>query len=277
MKTAIQGGKTSFHHEATESFFGKENIEIIECRTFRKLCTTLVEGDSEIAVMAIENTLAGSILPNYSLINEYGLKIIGEIYHHIKHNLIALPNETLSTITTVKSHPMALSQCSKFLEEQPHIKGFEHFDTAESAREIKEYNIAGQAAIASKMCAEYYGLKILGEGIQNLDKNYTRFLILSTKEKEIYGEEKKVSIFFTLKHKPGSLARVLATLHYHELNMSLIQSIPIPGKMHEYNFHIDFTIQNKDQLETVMHELGNYCLDLKVLGAYKPGTIKYEY
>lgn len=276
MKIAIQGGKASFHDEAVQLYFGENNHELIECATFRGLCNNLANGDADLAVMAVENTLAGSILPNYGLINEYSFHISGEVYLHIVQNMMALPGQKLQDIATVKSHPMALNQCSKYLEELQWIRGIESEDTAESAREISEKQLTGTAAIASKRAAELYNLEIIAPGIENVKQNYTRFLILSAAPQPVEDNVNKTSINFKVKHTPGALASVLNLFKEHNLNMSLIQSIPIPGHPGEYNFHIDFICNDPELCKCALEELKTKTNELKLFGMYKAGKLPYE-
>jgi len=276
LKVAIQGGKASFHDEAVQVYFGENDHELLECATFRRLSLALKSGEADLAIMAVENTLAGSILPNYALIEEFSFNIIGEVYLRIIQNLMALPGQSLNDIHMVKSHPMALNQCSKFLEENPHMRGIETFDTAESAREIMEHQLPGTAAIAGKRAAELYGLSILSESIENVKQNYTRFLILSTKQNYRLDGINKSSINFKVKHTPGALAEILNLLKEYNLNMSLIQSIPIPGYPSEYAFHIDFVWQDKAHCEKAVKVLEEKTKEFKLLGMYKAGKIPYE-
>lgn len=276
MKIAIQGGKASFHDEAVQAYFGENSHELLECPTFRGLSNSLKNGEVDLAVMAVENTLAGSILPNYGLIEEYSFNIIGEVYLRIEQNLMALPGQNLEDISTVRSHPMALNQCSKYLEEQPQMRGIETFDTAESAREIREFNLNKTAAIASRRAAEIYGLEILAESIENVKQNYTRFLVLSTKNNYQLDGINKTSINFKVQHKPGALFGVLNLFQEYNLNMSLIQSIPIPGYPNEYAFHIDFVWRDRDVCERAIDVLKSKTQDFKLLGMYKAGKIPYE-
>lgn len=277
MKIAIQGGQASFHDMATRQYFAGHPVELLECMTFGRLCDALANREVDAAVMAIENTLAGSILPNYSLLERYNFHIIGETYLHIQQNLMALPGQRIEDIETVRSHPMALHQCSVFLEAHPHLRAIESFDTAESAREIRQNNLRGVAAIASKMAANRYQLQILAEEIENLKKNYTRFLILLNKEYRNGTPPDKASISFRVSHEVGSLVSVLQIFREHGLNLSLIQSIPIPGQPSEYAFHIDLLWQNETDFHRGIAAASPFARGIKILGIYKSGVIPYDH
>ena len=277
MKIAIQGGQTSFHDMASRQYFNGRPVELLECRTFRHLCNALQEKEADFAVMAIENSLVGSILPNYALLQEYPLHIIGETYLHIRQHLMALPGQTLADIHHVRSHPMALHQCSYFLEEHPEIRAIETFDTAESAREIRENNTEGVAAIASKLAAERYELEILAEEIENLKQNYTRFLILSRKVANNGIVPNKASINFHLKHQVGALAEVLDIFRKFRINLTLIQSIPMLGHPNEYAFHIDLEWPERESFEQSLSVVRHFSKEIRILGIYPKGVLPYDY
>ena len=238
----------------------------------------LVEGEAGYAIMAIENTLAGSILPNYFLLERSPVKIIGEVYLRIEQNLMALPGQKLAEIEFVKSHPMALHQCSDFLEAHPHLRGIETYDTAESAREIREQAQKGVAAIASKLAAEVYDLPILAASIENIKENYTRFLVLSRVDDAppISTTGNKASLSFKVLHKVGALAQVMNVFRDNGLNVCLIQSIPIPGKPDEYSFHIDIEWLERTDFDEALKELKDVTRNLKILGEYRSGNKPYN-
>jgi prephenate dehydratase len=274
LKIGIQGVKGSFHDMAAREYFHKE-IELLECNSFRKLCDSLSHGKCDFALMAIENSIAGSILPNYALLETNKLRIIGEIYQRIVMTIMALPGETLETIKTVQSHPMALLQCSNFLSYYPSIEIKEGNDTAESAKEIREKGLKGVAAIAPKLAAELYQMEILAEGIENNKRNYTRFLVLCREDNEPVHSADKASINFHLLDKPGSLADVLKCIQVNNINLTKIQSMPIIGKPYEYSFHVDMVWQNEADYERLMKELKDEVRDLVVFGKYKQGEKIY--
>lgn len=278
MKIAIQGGKASFHDLAVKIYYHDTTTELVECRTFRQLCIAIKDGEADAAVMAVENTLAGSILPNYALLEEYPVTITGEIYLHIRQNLMALPGQKLTNIASVRSHPMALMQCSNFLEDHPQLKSIETFDTAESAREIREKNWPGVAAIASDLAAKMYGLEILAADIENLKQNYTRFLILQAGEQPRINGNKynKASLNFLLRHEPGALVNFLQIFQKNSINLSLIQSIPIPGRPREYAFHMDMLWEDAGLFERSISEAKDCAGQMKILGIYNSGKLPYE-
>ncbi|MCB0261180.1 MAG: prephenate dehydratase [Calditrichae bacterium] len=276
MKIAIQGGQASFHHMAARQYFNDSDIGIIECPTFRKLCNTLRDGSADLAVMAIENTLVGSILPNYHLLQTFPVHIIGEIYLHIEQNLMALPGQSLEGIRCVRSHPMALLQCSDFLEQHPGMLGEETADTAESAREIRERGLNGVAAIAGRLAAELYDLEILAERIENLKHNYTRFLILSPTPNHDQISANKASVNFHLRHQVGALADALNIFRDHEINLTLIQSIALPTRPHEYAFHADLEWEQPARFEQAMQQIRTISADLQILGIYQKGERPYD-
>jgi len=276
LKITIQGGQASFHDMATRQYFAGHPVELLECMTFGQLCDALVNRKVDLAVMAIENTLAGSILPNYTLLESLPLRIIGETYLRIQQNLMALPGQKIENIQTVRSHPMALHQCSNFLEAHPHLRAIESFDTAESAKEIRQKNLRGVAAIAGKMAANRYQLSILAAEIENLRQNYTRFIILKNEHYQNGVLPDKASLSFRVSHAVGSLVGVLNVFRDHGLNLSLIQSVPIPGQPNEYAFHVDLLWKNEDQFYRAIEAAGPFAHGVKVLGIYKAGVIPYD-
>lgn len=268
LKIAIQGIRGSNHHQVAEEFFGK-NIELIECLSFHKLVDVLLAGEADKAVMAIENSIAGSILPNYALVYRNNLHIIGEHYLNIHHNLMVLNGQQLSQIREVRSHPMALLQCREYLKTQPHIKMVEDVDTAETAKQIQENRLEGIAAIAPKAAAELYDLKIIAPEIQTIKNNATRFIVIKTKNKEIPKEEiNKASIRFITDHKRGSLATVLNVMSDCNLNLTKIQSLPIIETPWKYAFFVDVTFEAYDNFAKAKSLLEIMSEDFKVLGEY---------
>ncbi len=268
MNIAIQGIKGSYHHQVAVNLFG-ENIELTECQNFSDMPPLLISKKVDVVVMAIENTIAGAILPNYNLIDEYNLYIIGEYFLPIQHQLMALKDQTIYDIKEVWSHPMALEQCRKFFRQYPHIKLIEEKDTAEVAKMIQERNLSGIAGIASKKAAEIYGLNIIADGIQTHATNFTRFVILSAikeTEKEYFN---KASIKFSLTHQTGSLAEILNIFRDNNLNLSKIQSLPIIEKPWEYAFFADMLFEQPDQFKKAITELKPIAYELKVLGKYE--------
>ena len=276
-KIAIQGGKASFHHMAATRFMGEEAFTLVENDTFPALCKSLLEGDADLALMAVENTVAGSILPNYALLETNPLFIIEEVYLEIEHHLMALPGQEIGGIKNVYSHPMALLQCSRYLEDHPHLVATEAHDTADSARDIARGGTLGAAAIAGRMAAEIYGLEILGEAIQNQKRNITRFLVLSAREQADAPAADKASINFRLPHQVGALAEALDIFRRHGLNLTLIQSLPIPHRPHEYTFHVDLEWHDGGLFHHAMDALRDLTGNVALVGVYKKGAKPHDH
>ncbi|WKK66095.1 prephenate dehydratase [Lutimonas zeaxanthinifaciens] len=273
MRIAIQGIKGSFHHIVANKYFGSD-IELVECMSFTEIPLLLENDEVDSAVMAIENSIAGAILPNYALIDEYNLSIEGEYFTNIHHHLMALDGQELKDVKEVWSHPMALLQCRKFFRERPEIKLIEEKDTAEVARRIQKENIKGVAAIASKMAADMYGLKVVADDIQTIKNNSTRFFILKKNNDSPYhpsklGEIKdKASLKFVTKHDAGSLAEILDIFGKHDLNLTKIQSLPIIEKPWNYAFFIDLVIDDFVLYKNALHLISKKVTHLKILGEY---------
>jgi len=265
---AIQGIKGSYHHEVVGELFGKE-IELLECDNFSEIPPLLLNKVADKAVMAIENTIAGAILPNYALIDEYKLQICGEYYLPIHHQLLALKGQNLSDIKEVRSHPMALEQCRKFFRAYPQIKLIEEKDTAKVAKEIQKQQLMGIAAIASKIAAKIYNLNIIADEIQTNKTNYTRFVILGKKNGNTPDNYNKASIKFRLNHETGSLLETLQVFRDNNINMSKIQSLPIVEKPWEYAFFVDLLFEDKQLFIKAMKALENRTNELKILGKYR--------
>lgn len=235
-KIAIQGIRGSFHHQVAKEYFG-ENMELDECMSFDALVNSLVENKTQHAVMALENSIAGSIIPNYALIDRNNLHIIGEHYLNINMNLMVLKGQKIEDIKEVHSHPIALLQCGEFFKKYPHIKLVESGDTAETARRIQENQLKKIAAVASPIAAEMFGLDILASGIHTIKSNKTRFVILKTQNKVLPKSEiNKASIKFELDDTPGSLATILNVMNNCKLNLTKIQSMPIIETPFQYSF-----------------------------------------
>lgn len=272
LKVAIQGVRASFHDVAAHKFFQHREIQTFEYPSFPSLGKALSEKTADVALMAIENSIAGSILPNYSLLEAHRFKIIGEVYLTIEMNLMALPGQSLQQIHTVQSHPMALLQCEDFLLAHPHMKIIEGTDTAESAKDVKEKNLKGQAAIASRLAAETYGLEILAPAIQSNKQNMTRFLVICRSENYTSDPQaNKCSIRFETPDRPGSLVKILEIFVQHQVNMTKLQSVVIPGKPYEYAFHVDLEWQDRGQYEKAIQELSQRALRLIHFGEYRRG------
>ena len=269
---AIQGGIASFHDLAVREYFKNTPIELVPCKTFKQVCIAVSNGNSDYGVLAIENSLAGSLLPNYNLLETYPLQIAGEQYLRISHNLMALPGQSLQDIRSVRSHPMALAQTSEFFEKHPHLEPLETDDTAESAKEIAQLKLKGVAAIASPLAAEIFGLRIIQAGIENLKQNYTRFFIIKQKTDEINPEAQKASLNFQIVHRVGSLMEILEIFKKSNLNLTLIQSIPIPGQPDEYSFHVDLEWIQRENFNKALEAMKVYTQEINLLGTYKKGS-----
>jgi prephenate dehydratase len=274
-RIAIQGGYGAFHEIAANKYFQDTDIEIVPRNTFKDLFTALKDGKVDYGITAIENSLAGSILPNYSLLLDSNMKIIGEIYLRIRQNLVALKGQKLSDIKEVFSHPMALLQCQQFFEDYPHIKLIDSLDTALSAKKIAEENLAGIAAISSKLAAEKYRLDVLAEGIETNKSNYTRFLILEDKNGSGFHDKNvnKSSISFALAHKIGSLSKILSIFSYYDINLSKIQSMPIIGRDWEYQFYIDVEFDDYDMYIQSAKAVEPFTSNVCILGEYYKGEV----
>ncbi len=266
-RIAIQGTKASFHEEAAFKYFG-ENIETIECDSFKATCDALKQKKADYVVMAIENSIAGSLLPNYNLLQEYRFPIVGEVYLSIQLHLMALPGVTLEQIKFVESHPIALRQCSDFFEEHPDIKVSEGMDTAACAKKISENKLMDTAAVANTLAAKTYGLEILDRRIETNKKNYTRFLILAGKPEE-NPNANKASISFQTDNSIGSLAKVLNYFAEHQINMSKIQSMPVLGKRNEYIFHVDFEWKKLSDYEAAIRKTLKHTVNFNIMGEYQ--------
>jgi prephenate dehydratase len=271
---SIQGYEGSFHQVAAQHFFGKE-VSVVACDTFRdviRIASSKKESDG--GVMAIENSIAGSILPNYNLLQKSNLKITAEVYLQIKQNLLVNPGVRLSDIKEVHSHPMAILQCLDYLEKN-NWKLVETEDTALSAKQIHQYHHKHAAAIASKLAAELYELDIIAANIHTLKNNYTRFLALARIEDAIeIAEADKASVNFHTDHSKGSLARVLTKIAECGINLSKLQSMPIPGSDFKYSFHADMEFDNRDQFEEVIGHIRPLTRELNIYGVYKKGLWK---
>lgn len=268
-KIAIQGIKGSFHHQVVKEYFS-ENVEIDECLSFEELIDSLLSGKSDQAVMAIENSIAGPIIPNYALIDKNNLHIIGEHYLSIHQNLMALKGQKIEDIKEVHSHPMAILQCMDFLKQYPNIKLVEDKDTAETARRIQEKQLTGIAAIASKVASEMYDLEIIAPEIQTIKNNMTRFVIIKKQNSFLPENEiNRASIKFELDHKRGSLAAVLNVMSDCKLNLTKIQSLPKIETPWKYSFFVDVTFEKYEDFAKAKSLLNIMAEYLKVLGEYK--------
>ena len=271
-RVSIQGYEGSFHQVAARQFFG-EDVEVITCATFREVIRVASDRkESDGGIMAIENSIAGSILPNYNLLQKSELRVVGEIYLQIGQQLLVNPGVRLEDIREVHSHPMALLQCIDFLEKHPNWKLVETEDTALSAKHLHQHRSKHVAAIASELAAALFGLEILAPDIQTMKNNYTRFLILQRADVALeVAEPDKASVNFHTDHSRGSLARVLTMIADGGINLSKLQSMPIPGSDWEYSFHADMEFDGMDQFQRVVDAIRPITAELKILGTYKKG------
>lgn len=274
-KIAIQGEIGSFHDVASHCYFKGEDIELICCDTFEQVFEEMKKDSNVIALVAIENTIAGSLLHNYDLLRESGAQIIGEHKLRISHSLMCLPDEGWDDITEVNSHPVALMQCRDFLKKHPEMKIVETDDTAGSAKNIKEKGLKGHAAICSKAAAAIYGMKVLEEGIEANKHNFTRFLVLAdpwqAEELSVPSESNKASIVFSLPHSEGSLSQVLSIFSFYKINLTKIQSLPIIGREWEYMFYIDIMYDDYTRYRQSIDAVRPLTKQMKILGEYKEG------
>jgi len=269
MKTVgIQGIKGSYHDQVAKDYFGKSLI-VNEFLSFDDLALSVNKGESEFGVMAIENSIAGSIIPNYALIDSHDLHIVGEYFININHQLMVLRGLRIEDIKYVSSHPMALLQCKRFFKKYPHITLVEEKDTAEVAKRISENNVKDTAAVASVQAAKIYDLDIISKNIQTIKKNQTRFVIVSKNKIKNGGLLNKASLKFSLSHKTGSLAFVLDILKKYNLNLTKIQSLPIIEIPWKYSFFVDTTFISLDDFNNAVNIIKNEAESLKVLGVYK--------
>ena len=274
IRVAIQGIATSFHEVAALTYFDGP-IETLECLSFYTLCEALKHGQADFAVMAIENSIAGSILPNYFLLQDYHFSIVGEVYLPIHLHLLGLPGSKLKDIKSIESHPMAIRQCSEYLHRLNGVEIKESDDTALSAKKIKDKKLKDTGAIANEQAAKKFGLQILEKGIETHKKNFTRFLILSKKSKA-HAESNKASLCFEVANEVGSLADALMTFKENGINLTKIQSIPIIGKPSEYSIHIDVEWKKRKDYDLAVHLVLRQVRNLNVLGEYRKAKVEYK-
>ncbi|MBO5862304.1 MAG: prephenate dehydratase [Bacteroidales bacterium] len=270
-KVAIQGVKGCFHEQAARLFYEQsESVvpDICECSTFDGLYSSVEAGDADAAVMAIENTVSGGLLPNFELLRKYDRKIKGEVFLRIQQNLMALPGQTIEDIKEVRTHYMAINQTREFFKNYPWIRLVESEDTAKSAAEVAAEGLMGVGAVASTLAAELYGLEILAESIETYKQNFTRFLVLDDYIQVDKSKVNKSSMCFTLSHTPGSLAHVLTILSFYGMNLTRIQSLPIPGQEWQYFFYVDIKFQDYLRYEQALAAVRPLMEDLNILGEY---------
>ena len=271
-KVAIQGYSGCFHEEAARRFYascGLPEIDIVECDTFSGLYESLGRGEADAAVMAIENTVSGGLIPNFDLLRKNPQRIKGEVFLRIEQNLLALPGQKIEDIREVRTHYMAINQTREFFKGHPHIRLVESEDTAKSAAQVASEGLEGVGAVASAFAAKLYGLEILAPGIETYKQNFTRFLVmddsLSVPEEGI----DKASLCFTLPHTPGSLAHILTILSFYEMNLTRIQSLPIPGKEWQYFFYADIKFATYDRYQQALAAVRPLIDEFQILGEYR--------
>ena len=274
-KVAIQGIAGSYHDIAAHNYFEGEEVETLPCDTFRDVINTIKKDPSILGLMSIENTIAGSLLQNHELIRESGFSIIGEYKLRISHSLVALPGTSIHDIKEVNSHPIALMQCTEFLDTLPNAKVVEMEDTAGSARWIAEKQLEGHAAICGKLAAEIYHMEVLAEGIETNKRNFTRFLAIAdrwTADEIMRNVDKnKASLVFALPHTSGSLSKVLSVLSFYDMNLTKIQSLPIIGREWEYLFYINLTFTDYLRYRQALDAIRPLTKDFQILGEYAEG------
>ena len=274
-RIVIQGVPGAFHEIASRYFYKGESIKIVPADTFDELIDTtsdLEQADG--ALMAIENTISGSLLYNYQLLNKSDLNIVGEVSLRIRQNLMVLPGQKIEDLTEVYSHPVAIAQCRKFFKQYPHIKLIEAEDTALSAKRVWENQMKHAGAIASSLAASMYKLDIINHSIETYKSNFTRFLVLSTDESKV-NDFNKVSICFSLPHEAGSLSSVLTGLSLNNANLTKIQSVPLPDSGFEYLFFVDFLLEETKDFDSIINVLQKHTSQLRILGKYQQGE-QYE-
>ncbi|PAW92078.1 prephenate dehydratase [Mucilaginibacter sp. MD40] len=268
-RVAIQGIKASFHEEAAFRYFG-ENIETVECNSFKQTFEALKNKEADYLVMAIENSIAGSILPNYSLMMGYSYPVVGEVYVPIQLHLMALPGVRFDEVKYVTSHPIAIRQCIDFFDEYPHLKIIESNDTAACAKRIRDEQLKDTVAIANTLAAQLYGLDVLERRIESNKLNFTRFLILTTHENNRRKEPaNKASLCFEVNNEVGALAKVLNIFAHEQVNMTKIQSMPVLGKRNEYNFYVDIEWTETKQFDNAIKQILKYTHNFNILGEYR--------
>ena len=271
-KIAIQGIKGCFHEQAAYLFYEKEGMEkpeVVECSSFEELYKKMDGGVADAAIMAIENTVSGGLLPNFELLRKYDRKIKGEVFLRIEQNLMTLPGQKIEDLHEVRSHYMAINQTRPFFNDYPDIRLVEYGDTAKSAADIVKTGVKGVGAIGSKLAAEIYGLEIIAEGIETYKQNYTRFLILDDSLEVDKTKINKASMCFTLPHKPGSLTHVLTIMSFYDMNLTRIQSLPIPGQEWQYFFYVDIKFNDYERYVQALSAVKPLMTDLNILGEYE--------
>ena len=270
-RVAIQGVKGCFHEQAARLFYEQNEgavPDIFECSTFDGLYSSIETGAADAAVMAIENTVSGGLLPNFELLRKYDRKIKGEVFLRIQQNLMALPGQKIEDIKEVRTHYMAINQTREFFKDYPWIRLVESEDTAKSAADVAQNGFMGVGAVASTLAADLYGLEILAESIETYKQNFTRFLVFDDSLEVDLSKTNKASMCFTLPHAPGSLAHVLTIMSFYGMNLTRIQSLPIPGQEWQYFFYVDIKYEDRIRFEQAIAAVRPLMEDLNILGEY---------
>lgn len=272
LRVAIQGVAGCFHDAAAREYFEGQDIETVPCETFNEMFNLLKSDASMLGILAIENTIAGSLLQNHELLRQSNMTIVGEYKKYISHSIAALPGQSIDDIAEVNSHPMALRQCEQYLQLHPKMKMVETYDTAGSAKMIAENNLVGHAAICGRYAAELYGLNVLEDDIQTNKRNFTRFLVVTDPCNATGFKNQKVvdkaSIAFTLPHSQGSLSAVLVIFSFYGMNLTKIQSLPIIGREWEYRFYVNLTFNDYTRYRQSIDAVRPLISDFKILGEY---------
>lgn len=275
-KVAIQGIRGAFHEEAAINFFSEEEIEIVSSLTFDELVNDVTHGPAIFGIMAIENSISGTIHANLDLIRNSELSIIGETYLRIQQNFAILPGSDINQIQKVKSHYMALNQCRKYFRNFPEIQLIESKDTALSMKEIADTERMDVGAIGSMMAIRHYGLQLVAESIETNKKNYTRFVILTKRKKDLTGEKNKASLSIVLPHEKGSLAKILSIISFYDIDLTKIESSPIIGKPWSYRFYIDLSFSTVTSYEDLINAIKPLTENIEVLGIYPNGMQSFN-
>jgi len=272
LNVSIQGYAGAFHEAAARQHFSQNEVVTVPAHTFTDLIRQVENGDSDLGIMAIENTLAGSLMQNYDLLQTADLRITAEVYLRVRLNLMALPGTRIDELRQVYSHPVALMQCREFFKTWPRIEVLDDTDTALSARDVKDLGDPARGAVASAVAADLYGLEVLAPGIETNKLNHTRFLILERGRDHLTDNGDKVSLSFATSHESGSLYKVLMVLAAYQVNLTKIQSAPIIGRPFQYRFHVDFLLEGPVSLEQALDAIRPICQELRVLGVYPQGS-----
>jgi prephenate dehydratase len=273
LRVAIQGYAGSFHSMAAQKYWEGRELDLVPADSFDILGNMLASGDVDWALMAIENSIAGTLLQNYRILREQNLWVVGEVYLRINHHLLGIEGTSIDQIKTISSHPMAIFQCLAFLSNHPDIKIIESEDTALSAKHIADNPKRTKACIASRQAAELYGLKILCPDIETNKQNYTRFFVLSRQNHLYDSNANKASIYIKIPDQKGMLLKVLAAIHSHDINLSKLQSFPVMGSFREYFFHMDLEFESVTQFNRLLDKLQGLTLELTICGIYHQADI----